>query len=201
MKTKLFCVIGAFLISAASIAQVRVLRYEIVRSGNQIGKLHVQQDRVGDDVHYYIEGNVKEKFLFEINVKYIFKNSLTNGVLTYGYSQNVVNDKEKEMSEIKWDGSKYQIFSKEEGELEQERKITLTLTNVYLTEPNDATEIYSERYCEFLKIEKMDEPHKYELHLPDGKTNEYTFENGVVKEVKINHFLTTFYFRLLKDEE
>lgn len=62
-------------------------------------------------------------------------------------------------------------------------------------EPINLQKIFSENYKRFIPIKAI-KPHQYELQLPDGNRNFYTYANGICVSAEVNTTLSTVFFRL-----
>lgn len=174
------------------------LTYEIVWKDDSIGFLQANRSPVNSFYKYIINSQVTFKFIGSVNMEYYFENLFSNGVLVKGLSKNFVNSKEKSSSLIKWDGKTYSAVVDEEKVEIENNPIKHTISSIYFQEPKGVKQVFSERfavYCTLVEIETS----KYELTLPNGKKNYYTYENGICSLVEINHSLATFYFKLIEN--
>ncbi|WP_157638186.1 DUF6134 family protein [Flexithrix dorotheae] len=173
------------------------LEYDIIKGKNKIGELNATQKRIGDEMIYAIDSKVVISFLFELNIQFKYDSKFEKDYLTWSDFSNMTNDKERESTEITWEKHRYKVKTDKKESYLSKSQIAYTLSKMYFKEPVGKTMVFSERFAEYLTISEI-EAHVYELTLPDGKKNIYTFENGICKEVKVDHTLATFYFRLKK---
>jgi hypothetical protein len=120
--------------------------------------------------------------------------TFNNGQLTSGSVLRKVNGKDKANAKITWQNDRYLIQDKDES-IELKEKITYTTACLMHEEPVNLLRIFSENYKRFIPIKAI-KPHQYELQLPDGNRNFYTYANGVCVSAEVNTTLSTAYFRL-----
>ena len=77
------------------------------------------------------------------------------------------------------------------------RLIDYDLVCLYFREPVNITKVYSDTHGTFLNLRNIG-PHKYELILPDGKKNIYTYQFGICTEVQVTQFFSKVYFKLVR---
>jgi hypothetical protein len=57
--------------------------------------------------------------------------------------------------------------------------------------------VFSENFRKFIPLKEI-RPHYYELKLPDGNSNFYTYSNGVCSGAEVNTNFSKAFFRLKK---
>ena len=172
----------------------RKLHYEVLRKGKVIGYLDAMKKDNGSIVEYSMESNVKISLLMDFALYSKVFGSFNNGILTSGSIIRRVNGKDKANSKITWQNDRYLIQDKDES-IELREKITYTTACLMHEEPVNLQRIFSENYKRFIPI-KLVKPHQYELLLPDGNRNFYTYANGICVSAEVNTTLSTAYFRL-----
>ncbi|CAN5443756.1 hypothetical protein BH23BAC1_BH23BAC1_06130 [soil metagenome] len=175
--------------------QAQELSYDIVWKGDSIGFLHASKIPTKNMTRYEIDSQASFRFIAKIELDYYFENVFSNGVLVKGISKHSMNNKLKSSSSIKWDGKKYNA-TVDDLEVPLDKKAVKTsMTSMYYQEPVGINEIFSERYAVYCAIKPVG-TNKYELTLPNGKKNYYTYEGGICTLVEVNHPMATFYFKL-----
>ncbi len=180
--------------SEADQKQTTNLIYNIVYKNDSIGYLDANYDINQSSELYIITSEASFRFLMRFSSDYSFENRFRGGTLVSSKTQNKVNDKVRSTSAITRKGDGYDMKI-DDVSSRLNKKVTYAMANLYFHEPSDITEVFSERYGEFCKIKKVAN-HKYELHLPSGKKNYYSYKNGICQEVEVNHSMATFYFVL-----
>ncbi len=171
------------------------LEYDIIKGNNKIGELNATRNKLGEEVSYAIDSKVVISFLFELNIQFKYDSKFENDYLTWSDFSNMTNNKEKESTEITWEKYRYKVKTDKKESYVSKSQIAYTLSKMYFIEPIGIDKVFSERFAEYLTVSEIGD-HMYELTLPDGKKNIYSFENGICNEVKVDHTLATFYFRL-----
>ncbi|MDQ3537071.1 MAG: hypothetical protein M3421_15750 [Bacteroidota bacterium] len=171
------------------------LNYTILWKNDSIGFLKANRGPSNNFVKYNIQSDVSVRFLAKVDMVYKFENIYSNGVLVKGTSSNFVNDKKRSFTLIKWDGKNYTAQVDDDEVSVPNKPIKFSMTSLYYKEPIGLNEIFSERFAVYCAINEIS-PHKYELTLPNGKKNYYTYKDGICTLVEVNHAIATFYFKL-----
>ena len=72
--------------------------------------------------------------------------------------------------------------------------VAWTTARMYYEEPVGQSRIFVESEMAFCRFEAIG-ANIYRLHLPDGKLNEYTYQRGELREVKVIRTLFDLYFK------
>jgi hypothetical protein len=172
----------------------RKLHYEVLRNGKVIGYLDALRKDNGAIVEYIMESNVKVSLIMDFALYSKVLGTFNNGVLTSGSIIRRLNGKDKANSKITWQNDHYVIQDKDES-IQIKEKITYTTACLMHEEPVNQLRIFSENFKRFIPVKAI-KPHQYELQLPDGNRNYYTYANGVCVSAEVNTTLSTAYFRL-----
>ena len=190
----LFYIIPVLILLTSYAESGRKLHYEVIRNGKVIGYLDAMRNGDGPIVEYSMESNVKISLLMDFALYSKVFGSFNNGILTSGSIIRRVNGKDKANAIITWQKDRYLIKDMEEI-IELKEKITYTSACLMHEEPSNLQRIFSENFKRFIPIRAI-KPHQYELQLPDGNRNFYTYENGICISAEVNTTLSTAYFRL-----
>ena len=190
----LFYIIPVLILLTSYAESGRKLHYEVIRNGKVIGYLDAMRNGNGPIVEYSMESNVKISLLMDFALYSKVFGSFNNGILTSGSIIRRVNGKDKANAIITWQKDRYLIKDMEES-IELKEKITYTSACLMHEEPAHLQKIFSENFKRFIPIRAI-KPHQYELQLPDGNRNFYTYENGICISAEVNTTLSTAYFRL-----
>ena len=191
----LFCI---HFLSVNSICLSQSYKYQIFKGNKEIGTLLIDKKKYGAEEHFKIESDATFRVVFEFSTQFTMEAVFEEGKLRRSLTKNTLNDSERESTLIELEDGKYKVL-KDGDELDylEIKHPEYSMAHLYYNEPKDLTKVFSERFAEFLAIREI-EPSQYELTLPDGRTNIYTYKNGRCSEVKVNHMLATLYFRLVK---
>ena len=192
-----FSLLIFFLLHSYQSTLAQSYKYEIYKGNKPIGNILTKKLQKGDYTEYIIESNATFRIIFEFSTQFKFEASFLNGKLCRSFTKNMLNDSERESTEITWENGKYKLVKdNEEVSFLEIKRPEYAMANLYYQEPTEVSEVFSERFGEYLPIKSMGKKQS-ELTLPDGKTNIYTYENGRCSEVKVNHMLATLYFKLM----
>ena len=178
--------------------KVETLQYDIVKGSKTIGTILATKSTLNNESKYELTSSVSFRFIGEISIKSVFKTHFTDDVLTYAFSENLLNDKQKEFSEIQWDGNQYHVQLKKENKTIENEKITYSMLSLYYQEPKHVQQVFSERFAEYCQIKEI-ETDKYELTLPDGNKNYYYYQDGICTRVEVERTLMDVAF-ILQEE-
>ncbi len=107
-----------------------------------------------------------------------------NDVLKFSSLLRQVNGNEKTNKQIKNNGTGLTITEDGEEEILKNFSVKYSTHCLYVKEPTHYTNVFSDKYQQFITIEKVAD-HQYKLKFPDGNCNEYFYENGLCKLVKV----------------
>ena len=172
------------------------LVYDIVKGKKKLGELHADRYMVDNGFLIDIESNVKFWFFGNRRVMYKLVNKYESKTLISSFSTSTMNDKPRHTTSISYEIGKYKFSDVQDSEINfcDTTHINYTIAYMYFKEPGNIDLVYSERYLKYLPLEKVDD-HKYKVSLPGGVKNYFTYDNGLTKEVEINHTLAKFYFK------
>jgi hypothetical protein len=172
-------------------------KYQIYKGHKAIGILKTKKVEIGNSTSYYIESDATFRVIFEFNTQFKFETFFTDGNLCKSFAHNTLNDSERESTLINWESNKYKIIKdgKDPSILNINRP-TYSMASMYYEEPGTRTEVFSERFGEYLAVKNISNA-QYELTMPDGRHNIYTYKNGRCSEVEVDHMLATLYFKIL----
>jgi hypothetical protein len=172
------------------------LNYDVIRNGNVIGYLHATRSSSGDQVDYVTESSVNVRLLMSFSMYSKVTGSFTNGMLINGTAVRKLNGHNKVNMVIQWK-SNYYLLKEDDEQTEIREKITYTTACLFNEEPVGITRIFSENFGKFITLKEV-RPHYYELHLPDGNKNYYSYANGICTGAEVNTNFTKAFFRLKK---
>ncbi|WP_298740983.1 DUF6134 family protein [uncultured Chitinophaga sp.] len=85
-------------------------------------------------------------------------------------------------------GTRYMIDLEGDKSTLDNVQIRHSVSDLYFTEPQQVTSVYSETLGKLLSIKPLGNG-AYELSLPEGKKNIYRYQKGALVEVEVNHTL------------
>jgi hypothetical protein len=170
------------------------LNYDVIRNGNVIGYLHASRINSDNQVEYINESNVSVTLLFTLSMYSKVTGAFRNGMLINGTALRKVNGHNKVNTVIQWQSNHY-LLKVDDDQKEIREKITYTTACLFNVEPIGITRIFSENFGKFISLKEV-RPHYYELHLPDGNKNYYSYSNGICTGAEVNTNFTKAFFRL-----
>lgn len=173
----------------------QTLVYDVVKGGNDIGTMTVKRENVGGQWTYFVDSKVKVSMLITVHLSFLLESVFNGNQMISSSSKHFRDEQLKESVYVSWSGNRYDINLDDKHDVLENQKISHSLSSIYFNEPQNIRTVFSERYAAFLDIVPVSR-HEYDLTLPNGRKNHYTYENGICKEVMIDHMLATFYFKL-----
>ena len=165
-------------------SQDKNLQYTIHRNGKKVGDLSFQKRQAGAVTTYQIESDVKVMVLMAIVVKAREQSVYENEVLQSSSLVRHVNGRQKANKQIRNNGSGLTVSEEGNEKVLKNYQVKYSTHCLYATEPLSFTNVFSDNYNKFIPIVKLAD-HHYKLNFPDGNSNEYFYENGVCKRVKV----------------
>ncbi len=174
------------------------LMYTISWKDDSIGYLKASREKVQDNEYYYINSNTEFRVLFRFNLNYQYENEYRKGRLYSASAINSLNQKDRDQSSIIWQNNHYLLRVNNKSEKLKELDIWFTVSKLYYTEPIGINTIFSERFGEFLTLDKLAK-NKYALTKPDGRKNIYFYEKGICRKVIVDNPIITLHFTLMDE--
>lgn len=172
------------------------LQYDVVRNNKVIGQMQAIRATKGSFTEYLTESSVKVSVVVDLSIYTKVTGIFGQGQLMSGSVVRKVNNSNKVNATIQWQKDKYII--EENGEkMTVSEKIAYSSACLMHLEPVGITRIFSEANKKFIPIRQF-KPHQYELQLPDGNKNYYSYSDGVCVSAEVNTTLSKAFFRLKK---
>ncbi|HYM95634.1 MAG TPA: DUF6134 family protein [Chitinophagaceae bacterium] len=165
-------------------AQTRELSYMILNGPKSVGNIHFTETNTTDGKQLKMESEIKGKILFipysgSAKEEAVYR----NGVLVHSSIYRQMNGKEKANKQHQVADNRYVIQSGGNSEVSGNYPITYNMLSLYSAEPVNIHKVYSDNFQRFIEIKKM-EAHKYKISLPDGNTNYYYYQDGLLVMVE-----------------
>lgn len=172
------------------------LQYDVIRNNKVIGQMQAIRFNKGNITEYLTESSVKVSVVIELAIYTKVTGIFGQGQLISGSVIRRVNSSDKVNATINWQKDKYVI--EEDGQkITLPEKISYTSACLMHVEPVGLNRIFSEANKKFIPIRQL-KPHQYELQLPDGNKNYYTYADGFCVSAEVNTTLSKAFFRLKK---
>ena len=163
------------------------VQFDIVWKGKNVGNIKAIKSSAKETTEYTITADAKINILLSYNIEnYTYckleKRKLTKSIATYK-----VNGKLKENTDIAEGDDAYICNTCKKPNLAY-ASIGYTTSMMYFIEPAKSGSVFSERFGEYATLTKVAD-HEFNLELPDGKINNYYYEDGKLVKIHINRAL------------
>lgn len=185
---KLFVLLGILHIGHIALAQNQNLHYAINRNGKKVGDLNFQKQKAGAVTMYNIKSEVKVTVVMAVVVKATEQSVYNNEVLQSSSLVRHVNGRQKANKQIRNNGTGLTVSEEGTEKVLKNYQVKFSTHCLYTTEPISFTNVFSDNYKKFIPIVKLADRH-YKLTFPDGNSNEYFYENGICRKVKVKNQL------------
>jgi hypothetical protein len=175
-------------------AETENYSYEVLLDGRTIGTYLVNKTEVGNKVNFKVETNTSAGLIRKAEHKFVMLSSFDDSKLVSADLTTWVNQKLESSSSIHWNGDQY---VKQEGEEITEicnELVTYSSACVYFQEPISKSTLFYEKYGRDLNVIDLGD-HRYEVALPNGSKERYSYENGKVVTVEIVQSFATILLR------
>ena len=195
MRTVLIIVVTLF--TLVSSAQDKKLLYQVIRNGTKIGNLSLHESRTGDIIKFKVLSEIKTRVIFTISASGSEEAEFEKGVLLSSSFTQTINGKQKVNKKTFNKGTHYTVNNNGKESRINYSTIAYNMVCLYTIEPVNKTLIYSDKFSSFLAVTKIKD-HHYRIRFPDGNYNEYSYENGTCKSIKVESSLYSITMELLK---
>ncbi|HNP17232.1 MAG TPA: hypothetical protein PKL31_02255 [Fulvivirga sp.] len=195
--------IALFLITTSvlflNIAWGQKSTYTITAAGKEIGHISTVLVKSGNTETYKVVSEVNFKVLWNhYNRKTDNLAIFENGILQKSHSGIYMDHELEDSASMVLNNNKYSCFRyPDKTTIFSDSLLQFTSVKLYYTEPIGYEKIYSERFLDYCRVEKLGN-HKYKIFLPNGKQNIYTYVDGILTEVFVDR--TWFNLRFQRKE-
>lgn len=172
------------------------LTYKIIWKKDSVGYLKVNKVGIDDITSYLILSKVGFRFFGKRTITYEYRSDYDSaGILLNANTKYSRDGKLRETIIVQKSVNSYEVIKdgKKRDNLDY-AVFSLSISKMYHNEPFDQSYLLSERWGKVVDIVSI-EPHKYKVVKPDGRSNYYSYRNGICQEVIVDNFFATFYFR------
>jgi hypothetical protein len=169
-------------------AQQNKFEYSIKRNGDEVGTIHFTQGISGNRTVLTMESEVNTRFIFNFKAKAKEEAIYDDGILTWSSIFRKLNGNIKIDKKTKANGNAYTVYKGNKTETLTNYPIRYNMLSVYVTEPVNISQAYSDNFQQQVTIQKIAD-HHYKIKFPDGNYSEYFYTNGICSKVEIHHSL------------
>ena len=195
VKYILLSLFTAYIFQTSVYAQERKLMYDVIKNGNVIGEIILNELIKDEKKMLSLTSDVKTRFIFSFSDYATETASFKDGIMMYSsfYQKQNGSDKAKKMTILS--GQSYKLIDDGVSKLISCGPIRYNMLLLYTNIPETIYKVYSDNFQKLLDIKKVEE-NKFRLTLPDGNYNYYTYKNGVCSQVDIERTFFTVQFVL-----
>ncbi|MGF6844966.1 hypothetical protein QFZ51_000201 [Chitinophaga sp. W3I9] len=159
--------------------------FEVRIANHAVGTIEANRKLTGSAKSIIIKTRI-QIMLSKINSD--IANEYNNNVLTNAKVSRVSGKSgEDKQTIIRRNGKEYTIIVNGEKSV-IDTEIEECVADLYFIEPRQLNRVFSETLGRFLPVKPLGGG-VYELILPEGKKNIFKYENGILKQVEVNHAL------------
>jgi hypothetical protein len=188
MKQMQLMVMMMLTLAISTQAQQNKYEYSIKRNGDVVGTIHITQGITGNRTVLTMESEVNTRFIFNFKAKAKEEAIYDNGIMTWSSIYRKLNGNVKVDKKTKANGTTYTIYKGSKTETLNNYPIRYNMLSVYISEPVNTTQVYSDNFQQQVNIQKLAD-HHYKIKFPDGNYNEYFYTKGICSKVEIHHSL------------
>lgn len=174
-----------FLLLPGDQTNTETITYTVYFSGSDIGKITATKKTLGNTEHYSVFSDVEyNSWLYDHQRTTNVTGVMVNGQLAESHSKVTEYGDTEVDAKTKRKGSSYTGTSHDGSSKTISGPIDFISIMLYFKEPKGVSRIYSESHLDYCKVRPLGDG-VYEYETPEGKTNDYKYENGKLVEVKI----------------
>lgn len=172
------------LLTVSLFAQERKLIYDVLKNGDIIGKIVFLELNNGQRKFLSFTSEVKTSFIFSFYDNTKETSTFENGMVVEASLCQKQTGSGKTNSYLEVEGNGYKYIEDGNSKMINRFPIYYTTLLLYIKPPGNITQVYSQKFQKFLAVKKVTE-NKYRLTFPDGKYNDYTYNNGTCSKVDV----------------
>ncbi|MFX1702493.1 hypothetical protein PV783_00990 [Chitinophaga sp. CC14] len=166
-------------------AKAQTNTFEVRIANHAVGTIEANRKLAGNAKSIIIKTRI-QIMLSKINSD--IANEYSNNVLTTAKVSRVSGKSgEDKQTTIHRNGKEYTIIVNGAKSV-IDTEIEECVADLYFMEPRQLNRVFSETLGRFLPVKSLGGG-VYELILPEGKKNVFKYENGILKQVEVNHTL------------
>ncbi len=183
-KILLFSAPLAFLLSSyGPTAITEDFNYNVSLDGRPIGTYKVNKTELNGTSNFRVETTTAAGLIRPSEHKFVLLSSYDESKLIASDMKTWVNQKLENSTVIHWDGNQYVKQNGEELTEMCNELVTYSSACVYFEEPVNRSTLFYEKYGKDLEVADLGN-HRYEVELPNGGVERYTYFDGEVIKVE-----------------
>ncbi len=173
----------------------QTLHYDVYKGDNKVGSMEVVMEVKGDSTLLWSRTKMEISMLFTVELDFRYEAVYHDGQLQRSFTQNYRGGDLKGESRGHREGKAYLTRVDEEWKRLDPAPIDYSILSTYFASPQGRSRVFSERWGTYLPLNQLADG-RYELEIPDGSRNTFTYQNGRCTALQVNHLLATLDFRL-----
>lgn len=185
---------GSPMLAEKTVASPKTIykNYDLFVGQNKIGYFNISKTINGNTVRYQAKSDANFRIIGKNHIAYQLDCTVKGDLITYSHCKVFKNGKLKDDTTIQWSGTQYTINKKGKTSIHKD-PIPIPAIALYFDQPTkNEVKVFSEREACFKQFTRK-EKNKFKL-TPLGKRSgdDYTYENGELKEVVVSYVVTNF---------
>lgn len=190
-KLVLFSIPAVFLLSSfGPSASVKNFNYDVLIDGKPIGSHAISKTELNGTTNFRVENETAAGLIRRSEHKFVMLTSFDESKFVSSDMKTFVDQKLESSSVIHWDGHHYVKQDGEQLTEIQSGLVTFSSPCMFFEEPMNRTTLFYEKYGLELPVTDLGN-HTYEVKLPNGAKECYTYKDGEVVRVDLIQTFTT----------
>lgn len=174
IRSLLLC---ALLLLYSANCQAQKLKYTIRLKDELVGNMTAQRSQKPTTT-IRINSLISVEKMIKIEFQYIMESTYAKGKLLVSKTIQRINGQEQVNTSTTLDENRYRVVTKSGNSTYNSSAIHFNLCRMYFEEPAGIKEVWSDTFGKMLPLKPAGK-NRYELVLPDGKSNFYTYHKGI----------------------
>lgn len=171
-------------------ASVKNFSYDVFIDGKPIGSHSISRTAVNGTTNFRVENETAAGLIRRSEHRFVMLTSFDERKFVSSDMKTYVDQKLESSSVIHWDGAHYVKQDGEQLTEIQSGMVTYSSPCMFFEEPMNRTTLFYEKYGLELPVTDLGN-HKYEVKLPNGAKERYTYKDGEVVQVDLIQTFTT----------
>lgn len=189
-------ILSFLLITFCWATQAQKLKYTIRFKNDVVGQMRAERTQ-GAKSKIRIDSQISMQMVIKLELEYFMESIFEKGILTFSHTIQKANGKEHANTTTSKEKEGYKVVTQKSTTVVPRSEIRYNLCRMYFEEPGGISEVWSDTYGTMLKIKPAGKG-RYELTLPDGKRNYYTYYKGICTLVETELMVGKVTFQLSK---
>ncbi|MDP6908442.1 MAG: hypothetical protein QF371_03000 [Flavobacteriales bacterium] len=168
--------------------------YDVFIDGRPIGTYQVDKTELNGTENFRVETNTAAGLIRRDEHRFVMLSSYDDSKLIASDLKSWMNDRLESSSLIHWDGMQYVKQTGDDLRAIYESQISYSSACMFFEEPVGRTSLFYEKYGKNLEVTDLG-GHRYEVTLPNGGKERYSYFDGEVMTVEFVQSFATITLR------